>query len=74
MPARRAQEAAHKADAAGLFLFWFEQVDVSAGRRSPPPRSHNASMTATAGCRSDAVAARPTPAFRLSALPAGTHG
>jgi hypothetical protein len=36
MVARRAQEAARKADAAGPVSVWFEQVDVSAGRRSPP--------------------------------------
>jgi hypothetical protein len=36
MVARRAQEAARKADAAGPVSVWFEQVDVSPGRRGPP--------------------------------------
>jgi hypothetical protein len=44
---RETNLTAHKADAAGVSV-WFEQVDVSAGRRIPPPRSHNASMAATA--------------------------
>jgi hypothetical protein len=52
MAAKRAQEAAQKADAAGLFLFWFEQVDVAAGGRSPPPRSHNTSRAARRSHRS----------------------
>jgi hypothetical protein len=37
------------ADAASLGLFWFEQVDASAGQRSPAPGSHNAFMETTAG-------------------------
>jgi hypothetical protein len=46
MAARRAQEAAHKAVAAGLCLLWFEQMEVSA---QPSPEIAHASMKV--GCR-----------------------